>query len=131
MRSYGGEAITRAAAVARMKVRIHPPDELPDGMRLKSMHLLKMGRHHESLAFHFTGPRGHLLLLQCPAGVKKQYGNNECLPCRVGARDGYAVRVGSLRLMHVDSENVCVCVVSTLDEQSELPAALDAIQIDF
>lgn len=131
IRSYGGEATTLAEAAARMHVRIHPPAELPGGMRLKSLHLLNMGRHHKSLAFHFTGSHGHLLLLQCPAGVKREYGNHECLPCSVGAHDGHAVRVGSLHLLHMESENVCVCVVSTLDEKSELPAALDAIRIDF
>jgi hypothetical protein len=131
LRAYGGEKITRAEASKRMKVRVHPPEEVPGELRLKSMHLLKMGRHHKSLAFHFQGPGGQLLLLQCPAGMKKDYGNRECLSCQVGSHAGHVVRAGSLRLMHMESENVCICVVSTLDEQRELPAALDAIEIEF
>lgn len=131
LRAYGGETISLAEASARMKVRVHVPEELPGGLQFTSMHLLKMGRHHESLAFHFEGPGGQLLLLQCPANVQRQYGNFECLSCQVGAHDGHIVRAGPLRLMHMASRNVCVCIVATLDEQGALPAALDAIEIEF
>jgi hypothetical protein len=114
-----------------MKVRIHGPDELPGGLRLESRYVLNMGHHHRALAFHYAGPRGQLLLLQCPPRIQKDYGSYECLPCRVGSHDGHGVRVGKLYLMHMMSDNVCVCVVSTLGETSELPAALDSVRIEF
>ncbi len=129
--AHGGRAITLAEAQRLMTVRIHPPAKLPAEMTLKGMYLLKMGEKHRSLAFHLSGPRGHLLLLQCPAGVRRDYGNQECLPCKLGAGSDHALRVGALRLMHRDSANVCMCIVSTLDEQSDLPAVLDAIPVDY
>lgn len=129
--AHGGEPITREQAARRMRVRVHPPDELPGGLRLVSMNLLNMGAHHRSLAFHFEGPSGQLLLLQCPAGIEKEFGNRECIACNSGAHDDHVVRVGPLRLMHFDSSNVCVCVVSTLDGTTDLPAALAAVRIDF
>ncbi len=131
IQAYGGEEVSLADGANRMRVRVQAPGELPGGLRLKSRYLLNMGRHHRALAFHYTGPDGHLLLLQCPPHIQKDFGNYECLPCRVGSHDGHGVRVGKLYLMHMMSENVCVCVVSTLDERSELPAALDAVKIDF
>lgn len=129
--AHGGRAITLEEAQRLMTVRIHPPARLPAEMTLKGMYLLKMGEKHRSLAFHLKGPRGHLLLLQCPAGVRRDYGNQECLPCKLGAGSDHALRVGALRLMHRDSANVCMCIVSTLDEQSDLPAVLDAIPVDY
>jgi hypothetical protein len=129
--AYGGEEISPAQAADRMRVRIQAGAELPGELRLESSYLLNMGGDHRALAFHYAGPAGHLLLLQCPPHIERNYGNYECLPCRVGSHDGHGVRVGQLHLMHMMSENVCVCVVSTLDEQSALPAALDAVRIDF
>ncbi len=132
LQAYGGETISLEDAAQRMEVRVHAPDQLPGEMRLESRYLLNMGEHHQALGFHYTNPHGgHLLLLQCPPHIEKDYGNYECLPCSVGSHEGRGVRVGKLYLMHMMSENVCVCVVSTLDERDELPAALDAVKIDF
>ena len=132
MQAYGGERISREDAAQRMKVRIHAPDQLPGGLRLQANYLLNMGRHHQSLAFYYTTPSGgQLLLLQCPPDVKKNYGNYECVACSVGGRHGQGLQVGKLHLMHMMSDNVCVCVVSTPDVHKDLPVALGAVQIDF
>ncbi len=132
METDGGEQLTEAQAADRMTVRVHAPDELIGELRLDSRYLLNMGHHHQALAFHYTKPSGdHLLLLQCPPGVEKDYGNHECLPCSIGSHGGHGVRVGKLYLMHMMSDNVCVCIVSTLDEHGELPAALEGVKIDF
>jgi hypothetical protein len=132
VRTYGGEAISLGDAAQRMRIRVHAPDQLPGEMRLESHYLLNMGEHHQALGFHYTNQHGgHLLLLQCPPHIEKDYGNYECLPCAVGSHEGRGVRVGKLYLMHMMSENVCVCVVSTLDEHDELPAALDAVRIEY
>lgn len=131
MRAYGGKAISVQEAAEHVRVRVHAPPQLAPGLHLRERYLLNMGRSHQALAFHYTGPdERHLLLLQCPPEIEKDYGNFECLACSVGAHDGHGVQVGKLRLMHMASENVCVCVVSTLDER-ELAAALDAVEIDF
>jgi hypothetical protein len=132
MQAYGGERISSDDAPRRMKVRIHAADQLPGNLRLESRYLLNMGAHHQALAFHYTTPSGgHLLLLQCPPNVEKNYGNYECVACSVGDHHGQGVQVGKLHLMHMMSDNVCVCVVSTLDEHKDLPVALGAVQIDF
>lgn len=131
MQAYGGERISPDDAAKRMKVRIHAADQLPGDLRLESRYLLNMGGHHQALAFHYTTPSGgHLLLLQCPPDVEKDYGNYECVACSVGDHHGQGVQVGKLHLMHMMSDNVCVCVVSTLGEP-ELGAALGGIRISF
>ncbi|MCH8805005.1 MAG: zf-HC2 domain-containing protein [Planctomycetes bacterium] len=127
---YGGRSTTLDEAAKTMRVRVHPPEELPGEMRLRSMHMVNMG-DHESLTFHFAGPRDQMLVMQCPPGMRKQYGGRECLPCTVGARPGQVVREGPWRLVHVESENVCICVVSRLDESTELAAVLELLRIDY
>lgn len=131
MRAYGGRSISADEAAQRMKVRIAAPDELPDGLRLEGRYLLQMGPSHEALALHYTGPNdGHLLLLQCPPRIAKDYGGHECMPCSAGDHAGEGVHVGKLHLMHMASDNACVCIVSTLDMPT-FDAALDAVAIEL
>jgi hypothetical protein len=128
---YGGRPTSLEEAASQMRIRVHAPATLPGDLRLASTHFVNVGRSHRALAFYFVGQGGQLLILQCPAHVVQQFGDRECLPCQVGTRQGMVVREGPYRLMHFKSENVCVCVLSTLDEASDLPAALNAVQIDF
>lgn len=127
---HGGEEIAVAQAAARMKVRVRLPERLPAELALRGVYLLKLGGDHRALAFHMAGVRGQLLLLQCPAKMAKHYGGHECLPCRVGTREGQMIQAGVLRLIHMESENVCICVVSTLEEAG-LRSVLEAIAIEF
>lgn len=131
LETHGGEAITLERAAARLKVRVRLPDRLPSELALRGMYLLNLGGDHRSLAFHMEGPKGQLLLLQCPAKTARNYGGYECLPCHVGARQGQIVEAGALRLIHLESPNVCICVVSTLKDETELRSALAAIPIEF
>lgn len=130
LEAYGGRPTTLEEASETMKVRVHPPESLPGDMELKSTHMLKMG-DHPSLTLHFSGPGGQMLVMQCAPGMRKDYGGRDCLPCQVGSRPGQIVREGPWRLVHVESDNVCICVVSTLDEHEELPAVLEALKIDY
>ncbi len=131
MAAYGGAPISAEAVADGMVVRVHAPDSVGPDLKLAGRYRLNMGPSHSALAFHYTGASGsHLLLLQCPPDVRKDYGNVECMACSVGEHHGHGVVVGKLRLMHLGSDDVCICVVSTLDEAS-LRSALDAIPIDF
>lgn len=130
--AHGGRPVTRNEANRLVRPRVHAPAALPDGLRLKAILRLNLGGDHWSIGYHYSGPAGELLLLQCPPMVKRDYGGYECLPCKIAGDHGQIARVGKrLRLAHFMSPNVCVCVVSTLDEHKALPDALDAVQIDF
>jgi hypothetical protein len=130
LETYGGYPTTLADAARTMRVRVHPPDQMPGDLTLKSTHMLNMG-NHESLTLHFGGPAGDLLILQCPPRMRKEYGPRECLPCQVGARPGESVREGPWRLVHVESDNVCICVISKLDDVGKIQEVLDALQIEY
>lgn len=130
IRAHGGREITLEEAARTMTVRIHPPVKLPADMTLVSTHLLHMGPRHRSLAFHFHGPSGQLLLLQCPSSVRKDFGSYECLPCKENADSDHPLVVGPLKLLHRRSDNVCVCIVSTLGD-NDLRDVMNAIPIDY
>lgn len=127
---YGGRRIDLSEAQRRMRVRVHPAENLPGGLRVAGLYLVNMG-DHESLTFHLSGGGQDVLVMQCPPGMRKAYGERECLPCQVGGRPGQIVREGACRLVHLESENVCVCIVSTLDERHDLPALVEALHIEF
>jgi len=131
MATYGGQPISASEAQRRVNVRVKAPDDLPGGLRLAGRYMLNMGGHHQALALHYvTARQGHLLLLQCPPDVVKNYGNYECPACSITGHDDRGLQVGKLHLMHMASSNVCVCIVSTLDRPT-LEKALAAVQIDF
>jgi len=131
LRAHGGQKVSRTEAARRIRVRLAATDRLPHDLVLKSTYLLNLGGQHRALALHYGGPAGQLLLLQCPPGVRKNYGGRECLPCQIGSARGHITRVGRLRLAHFDSPNVCICIVSTLDERRDLPEVFEALRIDF
>lgn len=128
--AYGGREITLEQAAKEMRVRVRPRDILPGGMKLKSTHMVNM-LNHESLALHFVGPNDEVLVMQCPPGMMKEYGNRECLACQVDQRPGQVVREGVWSLFHVESENVCICIVSTMDQETELPELMRALRIEY
>lgn len=130
IRANGGRSISLADAARVMTIRIHPPAELPARLKLVGTHMLRMGPRHRSLAFHFKGESGQLLLLQCPSNVRKDFGNYECLPCKLNADAEHPLRVGPLNLLHRRSANVCVCIVSTLSDD-DLRNVMNAIPIDY
>jgi hypothetical protein len=86
---------------------------------------------HESLAFHFVGPKNQLLIMQCPAGMTKEFGNRECISCQIDERPGEVVHEGAWRLFHVESENVCICIVSNVTEDAELARIMEALRIEY
>lgn len=128
--AYGGREITLEQAAKEMRVRVRPPEILPGGMKLVSAHMVNM-LNHESLALHFVGPNDQVLVMQCPAGMMKEYGNRECVACKVDQRPGQVVREGAWSLFHVESENVCICVISTMDQETELPELMRALRIEY
>lgn len=129
--TYGGEQVSAQQAARRMELRVHLPAAMASELELRDRYILNMGNSHHSLAFHFRNAADeHLLLLQCPPDMQKNYGKKECMACTIGDHNGEGVTVGKLRLMHKASDNVCVCIVTTLDKDA-LQEAMQRIKIDY
>ena len=128
---YGGRRLDPAELARTVRLRIHLPDALPLGLKLDSTYLLHMGHHHKAAALLLRGTDGQLLLIQCPGGTKKELGNVQCLPCRIGGKPGHLAEVGPLQIGHIESPNVCVCIVSALPSTDDLSRVLEKVRIDF
>ncbi len=112
----------RAAASLRFDV----PEMLPGGFRLQQVYLLRFGdypgvaaaydRHGEFLAAVFHPPVNH-----------ERFGPYTGQPCVIGSHCGHKVEIGEWKLVHLTDPTTCHCVLSRLDEKTELPAILSAI----
>jgi len=102
------------------------PAVLPGGFRLKSVYKLRIGgttgiaaaydRDGEFLAAVFHPPMKH-----------EKFGSHENLPCIIGEHCGHKVQVGDWTLVHLTDPTTCHCLLSKLDEQSEMPAVMAVI----
>jgi hypothetical protein len=128
--AHGGGKTDLATASRKMRIRVRAPEQLPGGLVRRSLYMLHLGGEHRSLGFHYSGAAGQLLLLQCPPVIERNYGGQECIACEINSSKGEIARAGPVRLAHFASDNLCVCVVSTLDEE-QLAAALKAVEIDY
>lgn len=131
MQRCGGREVPPEALAKQVRLRVHVPDKLPLGLRLDSAYLLHMGHHHKAAALLLRSEVGQLLLIQCPGGTKRELGNVQCIACRLGGKQGHLAEVGPLQIGHMESPNVCVCVVSALPSTEDLSRVLQKVQIDF
>ncbi len=131
MQRYGGREVSPEALARQVRLRVHLPEKLPLGLRLDSAYLLHMGHHHRAAALLLRGRAGQLLLIQCPGGTKKELGNVQCIACRLGGKPGHLAEVGPLQIGHIESPNVCVCIVSALPDTDALSRVLEKVRIEF
>jgi len=102
------------------------PPVLPGGFRLKSVYELRIGgakgiaaaydRDGEFLAAVFHPPMKH-----------EKFGSHENYPCVIGEHCGHKVQVGDWKLVHLTDPTTCHCLLSRLDEQTEMPEVMKAI----
>jgi hypothetical protein len=119
---------TTPAAAGRIAPHLNfaTPEFLPGGFRRTSVHQIRIGkvigiaaaydRDGEFLAAVFHPPMNH-----------ENYGAHEGYPCVIGEHCGHKVQVGEWKLVHLTDPSTCHCLLSRLDEQSEIPAVMSAI----
>lgn len=115
-----------AAKRAAADLNFDTPAVLPGGFRLKSVYELRIGgtkgiaaaydRDGEFLAAVFHAPMKH-----------EKFGSHENYPCVIGDHCGHKVQVGEWKLVHLTDATTCHCLLSRLDEKSEMPAVMKAI----
>ncbi len=102
------------------------PTTLPGGFRLDRVYLLEFGDRPGVAASYERD--GEFLAAIFHAPVKEEsFGTHKDYPCAVGKHHGHKVEVGSWRMVHLTDPTTCHCVLSQLDESSELPAIMAAV----
>jgi hypothetical protein len=102
------------------------PAVLPGGFRLEGVYLLRFGELAGVAATYdrdgeFLGAVFH------PPVDKENFGPHRDYPCVVGRHEGHKVSVGEWKLVHLMDPTTCHCVLSRLDERTELPAVMAAV----
>lgn len=124
---YQGRRATVAEARQHGKdLTFDLPESLPGGFRLTATYTLRFG-NKPGVAARYDRDGQFLGALFHPPVVEEDFGTHEDRECVVGTHRGHAVEVGEWRLVHVTDPSTCHCVLSTLDESTELPPILSAL----
>lgn len=102
------------------------PAGLPNGFQLTDVYLLNFGGT-PGVAASNVSVDDFLAVIFHPPVQAEDFGTHEDYECVVGKHRGHKVEVGPWRLVHVTDATTCHCVLSKLDESSELPAILMAV----
>lgn len=102
------------------------PQELPGGFGLRSVYLLRFG-DGRGVAAAYVRDGDFLAAIYHPPVERESFGTHKDYPCVVGKHRGHKVQVSEWSLVHVTDPTTCHCILSRLDEESELPAVLAAV----
>ena len=125
--SYDGRAVSATEAKLHTpKLDFEIPAALPGGFVLKQAFAMRIGEANAAAAKYVR--QGELLCaIFHPPVHPEDYGTHKDYPCVVGEHRGHRVDAGEWHLVHVTDETTCHCVLSKLDEGSELPEVLKAV----
>ncbi|HKQ47529.1 MAG TPA: zf-HC2 domain-containing protein [Phycisphaerae bacterium] len=102
------------------------PESLPGGFRLESAYTLRFGNESGAAAMYVRNGEFLGAIFHRPVH-REEFGTHKDYECVIGKHRGHAVVVGEWKLVHVTDETTCHCVLSKLNENSELPAVLMAV----
>lgn len=102
------------------------PDGLPGGFRLEAVYLLRFG-DHPGIAATYGREDDFLGVAFHPPVQRENFGRHQDYPCVIGKHKGHKVSVGEWRLVHLTDPTTCHCVLSRLNEHTELPAIMAAV----
>lgn len=124
---YQGRRATVAEARQHGKdLTFDLPESLPGGFRLTAIYTLRFG-NKSGVAACYERDGQFLGALFHPPVLQEDFGTHADRECVVGQHRGHAVEVGEWRLVHVTDPTTCHCVLSTLNEATELPPVLSAL----
>lgn len=125
--AYQGRLATVAEARRHGKdLTFDLPESLPGGFRLTAVYTLRFG-NKPGVAACYERDGQFLGALFHPPVLQEDFGTHADRECVVGQHRGHAVEVGEWRLVHVTDPTTCHCVLSTLNESTELPPVLNAL----
>lgn len=102
------------------------PETLPGGFRRQATYALRFG-DSAGIAARYDRPGEFLVAIFHATRFAEDYGTHKDYPCVVGKHCGQKVEVGEWKLVHVTDPTTCHCVLSRLDEATELPDVLSAV----
>lgn len=124
---YGAEEIRPSEAERHApKLNFELPETLPGGFRCRAVYALRFGAS-PGVAARYDRPGEFLVTIFHPSVFGENFGAHTDYPCVIGEHCGQKVEVGDWKLVHVTDPTTCHCVLSRLDEATELPAILTSV----
>jgi len=111
------------------ELNFEAPPTLPGGFRRRALYALHFG-NAASVAARYDRPGEFLIAVFHATVFEEDFGTHKDYPCIAGKRCGQKVVSGDWKLVHVTDPTTCHCVLSRLDETTELPAVLSAVAPD-
>ncbi len=102
------------------------PEVLPGGFRREAVYVLRFGDLPGVAASYQRDGEFLGVVFHRPV-QKESFGPHRDYPCMVGRHEGRTVSVGQWKLVHLMDPTTCHCVLSRLDEQTELPGVMAAV----
>jgi len=102
------------------------PSTLPGGFQLKTTYVLRFG-DAPGVAARYDQDGEFLGAIFHPPVLREDFGTYKDRACIVGQHRGHKVPIGEWSLVHLTDPSTCHCVLSRLDESTELPAVMAAV----
>ncbi len=102
------------------------PETLPGGVDLKQVFVLKFGGH-PGVAARYSRDGELLAAIFHPPVERENFGTHKDYACVIGQHRGHVVAVGDWKMVHLTDPTTCHCVLSQLDEATELPAVMQQL----
>ncbi len=102
------------------------PDTLEGGFQRDSVYGLRFGKE-VGIAVRYSREGEFLMAVFHPTIHIEDHGVHTDYPCMIGETCGHKVQVADWALVHVTDPTTCHCILSRLDEETELPAVLTAL----
>ena len=102
------------------------PETLPGGFDLKQVFVLRFGAH-PGVAARYSRDGELLAAIFHRPVEREQFGTHKDYACVIGQHRGHAVAVGDWKLVHLTDPTTCHCVLSRLDDATELPAVMQKL----
>ena len=126
LNQYGAQESSLAAAREHAPtLSFELPEALPRGFRRETIYALQFGGHPGVAARYRRGDE-LLAVIFHPAVGKESFGKHQDRRCLVGRHNAHKVEVAGWKLVHLSTPQTCQCVLSRLDDNTELPQILAA-----
>lgn len=102
------------------------PQTLPGGFELQTVYILRFGDAPGAAARYNRDGEFLGVIFHAPV-LKEHFGTHKDRDCIMGPHRGHSVSVGDWTLVHLTDATTCHCVLSRLNETTELPAVMTAV----
>jgi len=127
MTQYGAVAATPGEAKRHAPgLSFDLPQTLPGGFELQTVYILRFGDAPGVAGRYERGEEFLGVVFHAPV-LKEHFGTHKDRACIMGQHRGHSVPVGDWTLVHLTDATTCHCVLSRLNETTELPAVMSAV----